>query len=117
MIHNIEKLHVNVTCPSRWQEQVSKLPEYYLLTYSRHALSRARERNLRLPREVSLRSGAASLVEITRTTNGKLRKALVRLDYGTYYLCLGITPCGHVTTCYANSKDDTHSTLNKSKYV
>ena len=124
MMHGLERLHVEVTCPSRWQEQVSKLPDYYFLSYSRHALSRARERGLRLPREVYLKgsperlTGApAKVIEVTRTSNGKLRKALVRLDYGNYFLCLSVTPSGHVVTCYANSKDDSHATLVKSRYV
>ena len=117
MMYGLERLHVEVTCPSRWQEQVSKLPDYYFLSYSRHALSRARERGLRLPREVYLGGGSARVIEVTRTTNGKLRKALVRLDYGSFYLCLSLCPNGHVITCYANSKDDVHATLVKSRYV
>jgi hypothetical protein len=107
-------MHAKVTCPSIWREYINRLPAYYLLSYSRHALDRARERGLRLPREL----GSSEVVEMTLANRGNILKLLVRIPYGSnHYLCLSLTPSGHIITCYLNRVGDEHATLDRTRYL
>ena len=91
------------------------------LTYSAHAKRACvedRYGTIRPPRFVRPREG--EIIEV-QVWNGRIVKAVVRTTYNDIHdLILVIVPedidKAFVKTCWLNRKDDTHCTLDRSKY-
>lgn len=100
--------HVDVQWPAGIPVTVSNLP----IEPTRHALDRAVTKGINLP---LVATGSAFEVEII---GGRVTKLAVRCPYSsTHDLCLVISREGALITCWLNHKQDTHRTLDTSKYV
>jgi len=84
---------------------------------SRHVDTRAWEKNIRnLPESVNFRD--AEIFEIETDNTGKLVKVCIRIAYNNNYdLCMPILVDGFIVkTVWLNSKNDSHVTLDITKY-
>lgn len=89
-----------------------------LLTYSKHAVEQCQSKGIRLFKSITLRR--FSVIEV-ETLNGRAVKYVLRGAYDADNdIIVVVMPTGgayFVKTCWLNHKDDTHNTLDRSRYV
>lgn len=85
-----------------------------LLRYGKHAKDRSEEKNVPLP---TVLPKEFTIIEVEMTKH-RVEKWVIRFDTVTDYdVVMVVQPDGFVRTTWPNRWDDTHRTLDKSKYA
>lgn len=89
-----------------------------LLTYSKHAQEQCRAKGVRMFKAITL--ARFDVIEV-ETLNGRVVKYVLRGAYDADNdIVVVAMPTGgayFIKTCWLNDKDDTHNTLDRSRYV
>ena len=108
--------HADIGIPD-WVE----LPTHVVrLAHSGHAKQQAEARGLWLPKYIDC--GASAPFEVEATRSGRVLKLAYRLPHDEWRdICVvvAVEAAGPwvVKTCWANDRDDHHSTLNRERYA
>jgi len=114
--------HPEVYWPETLTGAVAAIGRVLRLTYSRHALEASVSdrvlRNIVLPDYIKVSD--CEVVEAETDDSGKLSKVVLRTEYrqdSRYHLVLVVIPGRNlVKTVWANRANDTHRSLNRSRY-
>lgn len=113
-----DQYHKDVFLPKELElsalTSIARLGGRFRLT--RHAEERAEAKQIRLPERIPFES--TEVVEVTRKSDGSLFKFLIRFPHDeSRDVCMSLSPCGKVPTCWLNDRTDQHSTLRAVRYV
>lgn len=88
------------------------------LNLSRHAVeAAASDRYGQITLPVAITFGGKDIIEAEVLEGGRVTKIVVRLRYNAEFdCCYAIGEGGPLKTVWLNRADDTHSTLNRSRY-
>lgn len=104
LYHRDLGIPANITRPS----------EGLTLSYSSHAAEQANRKNIwSLPGVL----GSYTIIEVETDTCGVARKWVLRLPHShSHDLCMAVLPSGLVKTVWLNTCEDTHRTLDSTRY-
>ena len=95
----------------------------YKLRISGHAVNATEDKNVRFVYPSFVRVHYKNVIEAETNEKGEIVKILIRIPYkykSGYDLCIVIIPQGkqaQVKTAWLNKTDDTHKTLDMTKYL
>lgn len=105
--------HRDIGFPSIFRRPVGR----YRIVLSLHARARAREKNIVVPSTINLNDFDIIEIEIVKS---RLVKMVIRGEYDDYDdICMAVSPENgrlFVRTVWLNHWNDTHRTLDRSKY-
>lgn len=105
--------HHSIGFPSNFRRPIGN----FYTKPSRHAIARAQEKRIDIPRIVNLND--FDIIEL-EMTNGRIAKMVIRGEYDDYDdICMAIIPkrgIMFVKTAWLNHWNDSHKTLDRSRY-